>query len=200
MGTRVGKDDDHERRGKEPGEDREVKPIAVVVDWWGPYIGINAALDRVKNGEWEEGWKSLYMGLGSGNVCEYVGRSMNLHERLKHHRSDSGSKLNHDARIYVGRIVSPGKPGPRKMARDVPDDLDFAERMMVFVLQPADNEKLQNEPPEECGVVFSRLFDPKEHDKPTTFGKFPPKFPVLAAHNDPSSEPVLIKANQLPGM
>ena len=135
------------------------------------------------------------MGLGKGNVCDYVGRSEDLYSRLRsEHR-----KLKPDASIYVGRIVSSGIPGPNQMARDVPDDLDFAERLLVYTLQPTNNDNLKDEQPEECGVVMSRLFNAKIHDEPIALRDYPSKFPFLVAHYDPLKKPVLIRvrANQL---
>ena len=144
--------------------------ISVVVDWWGPYDGIDDA--KKKMPPWLSGVKALYMGLRAGNVCQYIGRTKNIAARL----NDAHEKLDKDASIYVGRISSPGKPGPK--STKVPVDLDVAEHVLIFVLEPEDNDNRKENAPQGCGVVFSRLFDANNHETPVLP---PPKFPVLAA-------------------
>lgn len=128
--------------------------IAVVVDWWGPYKG-TADLQKRGGPEWlaDAGVKALYLALGAHNVCHYVGRTENIKIRLRHH-----DKLASSARLFVGKVSSPGIPGPKQMR--VPADLDMAEKVLVFVLQPQDNSNLKQQPPKECGIVFFSPFRP----------------------------------------
>lgn len=162
--------------------------IAVVVDWWGPYKG-TADLQKRGGPEWlaDAGVKALYLALGAHNVCHYVGRTGNIKIRLRHH-----DKLASSARLFVGKVSSPGIPGPKQMK--VPADLDLAEKVLVFVLQPQDNSNLKQQPPKECGIVFSRLFDPDSHDQPVF--AIPAKFPVLVAYDPATDEAILIRGRQ----
>ena len=159
--------------------------ISVVVDWWGPFKGIDEVANNAPR--WDKGVKALYMVLGRNNVCNYVGRTENdVRERLRGHlRVDR-----HDS-LYVGKISSPGKPGPQSGG---PADLDIAERTLIFVLQPHYNVQHKRYPPTDCGVVFSRLFDPKDHETPV----FPTgKFPILAAYDPSFDETLLLKGKRL---
>lgn len=158
--------------------------VAVVVDWWGPYT--TAELKNGKAPAWRDsGAKALYMSLGPHNVCRYVGRTQrDVRKRVSgHHKLDEGNTL------FVGRLSSPGKPGPKP--KKVPPDLDMAEQTLVYVLQPQDNEQLKQKPPEECACVFSRLFDPHDHDKPAP--EIPPKFPTFVAYDPTTSKAILVK-------
>lgn len=161
-----------------------MKAIAIVVDWWGPYDGFD---DFNKNGpEWvDSGVKALYMSLGKGNVPHYVGQTNNpIKKRLKNH-----SKVDEDSKLYVGKVSSPGKPGPRDTV--VPEDLRMAEYVLVFVLQPEDNCQYKVHPPDDCVVVFNRLFDPHRHGD--AIHAIPPKFPVLVAYDPATLTKTLIK-------
>lgn len=124
--------------------------IAVVVDWWGPTKGTT---DLQKRGgpEWlaDAGVKALYLALGAHNVCHYVGRTENIKIRLRHH-----DKLAPSARLFVGKVSSPGIPGPKQMR--VPADLDLAEKVLVFVLQPQDNSTSSS----NRQGVWNRVFSP----------------------------------------
>ena len=165
------------------------KAISVVIDWWGPYNGIDDARRRMP--QWGSGVKALYMGLGFGNVCQYVGRTSNLKQRLngRHH------KLADEARIYVGQVSSQGKSGPKSNKVQVPADLHMAERVLIFVLKPENNEKSKEKPPKKCGVVFSRLFHAVNHETPVY--AIPSKFPVLAAYDPLSRAALLLKGKRL---
>lgn len=156
------------------------KAISVVIDWCGPYDGIDDAKERMP--QWKSGTKALYMGLRSGNVCHYIGRTEDIKNRL----NDAHGKLDEGASIYVGRISSPGKPGRKR--KKVPTDLDVAEHVLIFVLKPEDNDNRKKKAPEVCGVVFSRLFDAEDHTTPVPP---PSKFPVLATY-DPNLDQILL--------
>lgn len=138
--------------------------------------------------QWGSGVKALYMGLRSGNVCQYLGRTENLKRRLNsaHH------KLDESASIYVGQVSSPGKPG--RKSKKVPVDLDIAEQVLIFVLKPEDNDKFKESPPQRCGVVYSRLFDADNHEDPVYV--LPSKFPVLAVYDPLSELGLLLKGNE----
>lgn len=162
--------------------------ISVVVDWWGPYDGIDDARTRMP--QWDSGVKALYMGLRPGNVCHYIGRTQDIENRL----NGAHDKLDKNASIYVGKISSPGKSGPR--IKQVPIDLDVAEQVLIFILQPKDNDYRKKNPPSDCGcgVVFSRLFDADDHETPVLP---PPKFPVLAVYDLNRGQSLLLKENKL---
>ena len=165
--------------------------ISVIIDWWGPYNGIEDARKRMPMPQhWGSDAKALYMGLGSSNVCHYIGRTTgDPRKRMKesHHKLDEGAK------IYVGEISSPGILGPRRNW-SVSADHETAESVRIFVLKPKDNKSYKERPPENSGVVFSRLFDADYHEIPA---RPPPKFPILAAYDSSRDQSLLAKEKVL---
>ena len=139
-------------------------PIAVVMDWYGPFSRDHPPLGVVGRDE-----KVIYMALGAYNACCYIGRTQQEPwERLRAHE-----KVRANDRLYVGRVSTSGKSGPRPTK--VPTDLKLAEHALIFVLQPERNEALRDNPPDDCVVIYSRCFDPKT--KEPIIAK--PKFPTL---------------------
>ena len=148
-------------------------PYAVVVDWYGPYRGVDSFVSEMRR--WTGGMRTLYMALGSGNVVRYVGSSTNPASRFYNHQKlrDKGNR-----RFFAGVITSQGITGPRPTAR--PPDLAHAEHILIRVLAPTLNEKLVGTDPDDCVSVFSRFFAPDDDETPIN----PlPKFPSLVGYN-----------------
>ena len=153
-------------------------PVSVVIDWYGPF-----SCETIPDQRW---WRSdeklLYMALRSSNVCSYVGRTQqDPRQRLSGH-----SKVAADDKLYVGRVSTPGKSGPR--ATKVPQDLRAAEQAFIFALKPERNENFMDRPPDDCVVVYSRTFDHPETEEPTTPEA---KFPTLVVY-DPALETTIL--------
>ena len=147
-------------------------PIAVVIDWYGPF-----SRDRPPIGVVGRKEKVIYMALRDYNVCCYIGRTQQEPwERLRAHE-----KLEVNGRLWVGRVSTSGKSGRRQTK--VPTDLRLAEHALIFALQPERNEALRYDAPDDCVVVYSRCFDPKTKDP--VIAK--PKWPTLVVY-DPSFE------------
>ena len=155
-------------------------PVAVIVDWYGPYQkGMSLG------GWWRDGERVLYMAWRKGNVCHYVGLTKaHPEKRLKHH-----NKVKKQDLLYIGRIVTSGIPGPRLL--DLPKDLGAAEHALIFALKPDDNVQKMRKPPDDCVVVYGRIFD--RDGNPVN--NPPPKFPILVSYDPDLHKSVLLKGN-----
>lgn len=154
-------------------------PVAVIIDWYGPYEK-GEPLGR----QWRDGDKVLYMAWRKGNVCHYVGQTKASPQR----RLVQNDKVQEDDRLYIGRIVTSGIPGPKPLR--IPTDLREAEHALIFALQPDDNVQNVRTPPDDCVVVYGRVFD--RSGSPV---EPPPKFPILVAYDPDSHKSVLLKGN-----
>ena len=56
-------------------------PVAVIVDWYGPYGRLDDLKDVVKD-EWRGEGRTLYMALSGWNKYQYVGLSENPPSRI----------------------------------------------------------------------------------------------------------------------
>lgn len=149
-------------------------PIAVIVDWYGPYNSLDKIENVVKNEWWEEP-RTLYMALSKGNIYQYVGLTENAPSRINR----SHPKLNHkdNKTFYVGHIVTQGITGPRNSKHRT--DLRLAERALICFLEPVLNERNTSEPKDHVSI-FSCFYAPKDHDTATN----PlPKFPRVLAYD-----------------
>ncbi|MDF3414481.1 hypothetical protein HKX54_08445 [Sulfitobacter sp. M57] len=158
-------------------------PIAVVVDWYGPYK--TYAELRVGARDWEKGSKVLYMGLekrddgtNMANV-RYIGLSTNPSTRLQNHTKLRDPSL---SAYYIGEISTAGIPGKRK--RQIAPDLDAAEGALIALVQPDLNTN-RKKPPNDCVVVYSRFFAKQDPWEPE---RTPVWFPPLVAYNSWSGE------------
>jgi len=135
--------------------------IAVVIDWFGPYKGIQEA-NKVAQNDFEGG---LYLFIGrkkhqkSRPKLLYVGKSNDLSFRVNpnHHILPfiSGYPL-----IWLGEIASYGIPGKVKV-----DLIHQAEWAMIYFLQPLLNEKKAANPPNYPITVFNRWWK-KDYETP----------------------------------
>ena len=149
--------------------------VAVIVDWYGPYTGLDA-LREVVQSDWQRVPRVLYMALARGNKYQYVGltekplrRIRRRHPKLKHKDNE---------RFYVGQIVTQGITGPRNGRQ--PPDLSLAEHALISFLQPTLNKDKKNTEPGDCVSIFSCFYHPKNYDRATN----PlPKFPKVLAYN-----------------
>ena len=122
------------------------------------------------------------MALRKGNVCHYVGQT-EAHPQTRLNQHD---KVQEHDRLYIGRIVTSGIPGPNP--QQVPRDLRAAEHALIFVLQPEDNVHWMRTPPEDLVVVYGRVFD-----RSGSRVNPPAKFPILVTYDPESGKSVLLK-------
>ena len=149
-------------------------PIAVIVKWYGPYIGFNA-LRSVVLSEWEKE-RTLYMALARGNKYQYIGRTKTPPNRI----NSNHKKLNHEGneKFYIGEIVTQGITGPRNGGQ--PPDLKLAENTLIRALKPEFNTKNISTDPYDIVTIFSCFYDPEKDELATN----PlPKFPKVLAYN-----------------
>lgn len=148
-------------------------PIAVIVDWYGPYTSKAALRDEMRC--WDSGTRCLYMGVKKGNIVNYVGLTSQPQSRMNNHE-----KLAHpeNRKFFCGEIVTRGIGGRR--ATKCKTDLKLAEHALIAYFRPAQNSALSRTDLDDCVVLYSRFFDPIYGEKPTN----PlPKFPRLIAFN-----------------
>ena len=157
-------------------------PVAVIVDWYGPYIGLDDFKDAMKG--WSKKERTLYMALGSYNTVRYIGMTENPRSRPNNH-----PKLEEpdNKRFYTGRIVTQGISGRR--SRKHAPDLTIAEHALIYCLEPELNDKLVNTLPDDCVSVYSRFFKVEaENEVHAPL----PKFPSLIAFNSWSGRLVFV--------
>ena len=153
-------------------------PIAVIVDWYGPY---NTLRDfRAEVEYWLSGTRTLYMALGSHNRCNYVGLTGRPDSRFRQHPKMLDER---NKRFFVGEITSQGVSGRR--SRVTKPDLHIAEHALIRCLSPLLNDRRKLTDPEDCVVVYSRFFDPEEVETPTNPLR---RFPSVIAYNSWSRE------------
>lgn len=153
-------------------------PIAVIVDWYGPY----RTLQRLENAvvdDWHEVSRALYMAYGRGNICRYIGLSTAPVTRITGAHPKLADLDN--TKFFVGEIVTQGISGPRNGVR--PPDLSLAEHALISFLQPALNTNLRDREPGDLISIFSCFYNPRDE---TAINPLP-KFPALLAFN-PYSE------------
>jgi hypothetical protein len=88
-----------------------------------------------------------------------------------------------NVKFFWGEIVSQGVGGKR--STKCKTDLKEAEKAIVSYLAPDQNDRLKEDVPKDCVVVYSRFFDKNDWQCP----KNPlPKFPKIIAYNSWSRE------------
>lgn len=129
-----------------------MKHLAVVVDWYGPYL-LDQALEEVKNMD-----QGLYLGLGKrhyqhGRVCpQYIGISTKLGARLiNHHKLPV---ITRDATIWLGEVATANVPG--RGAKKTPPALDYAEWAHAYFLNLPLNERKKKNPPSRPITILNR--------------------------------------------
>ena len=149
-------------------------PIAVIVEWYGPFIGFDALRCAVRS-EWKKE-RTLYMALARGNKYQYIGRTKTPPDRI----NSNHKKLNHkdNEKFYIGQIVTQGITGPRNGGQ--PPDLKLAENTLIRALKPELNTRNKFTDPCDIVSIFSCFYDPKNYERATN----PlPKFPKVLAYN-----------------
>lgn len=153
-------------------------PMAVIVDWYGPYSSKSALRDEMRC--WSSGTRALYMGVKRGNIVNYIGLTNRPESRMSNHE-----KLAHpdNVKFFCDQIVTRGIGGRR--STKCKTDLKLAEHALIAYLSPAQNSNLSKRDLEDCVVVYSRFFDIKDEEKTTN----PlPKFPRMIAYNSWAGE------------
>ena len=154
-------------------------PVAVVVDWYGPYTGLGALRDVVQ-AEWLGVPRVLYMALARWNRYQYVGLTTNPGNRIH----EGHDQLNHEdnERFYIGEIVTQGITGPRNGGQ--PPDLRLAEHALINFLQPALNRNKKCSEPGDRVSIFSCFYRPRSRAGDYESAANPlPKFPTVLAYN-----------------
>jgi hypothetical protein len=159
-------------------------PIAVIVDWYGPFKSFEKFKTEATAGRLPD--KILYFGASyqNGNpddaIVEYIGLSTRPKSRFANHPKLKDPGI--DA-FYLGEITTKGLPGRR--SGKFPDDLRSAERALIATIQPKRNLQDKIKPLEDCIVVFSRFFGKNRLDKPKPT---PCWFKPVIAYNSFSEE------------
>ena len=154
-------------------------PIAVVVDWYGPYTGLDALRDVIHS-EWEGVPRALYMALARWNTYQYIGLTTDPPNRI--HEGHEHLNHNDNDRFYVGEIVTQGITGPRNGGQ--PPDLRLAEHALISFLQPALNRNKKYTEPEDFVSIFSCFYRPRNSAGDYEPATNPlPKFPTVLAYN-----------------
>ena len=146
-------------------------PVAVIVDWYGPYAGLRHFRQMVRE-NWSDDRRTLYMALGRYNKIRYIGLTETSFARI----CNRHSKLEHEDNrtFYVGEIVTQGISGPRR--RKHAPDLRLAEHALIRYFQPELNTNFIDTEPDDCVSVFSRFYDPNDLETP----RYPlPRFPAF---------------------
>lgn len=142
-------------------------PIAIIVDWYGPYQGIDNFRKVIKD-EWIGVTKCLYMALGKHNRIRYVGLTKSPGTRFQNHPNMENEE---NVRFYIGQIVSQGVAGRR--GKKTRPDLDIAEHVLISQLDPVLNVKRKNGGFADCVSIYSRFFDSKTSEPKPKLAKFP---------------------------
>lgn len=153
-------------------------PVAVIVNWYGPYRSFEDFKEAMKG--WSKKERTLYMALGSYNKVRYVGMTERPNSRPNQHPKLKDKK---NRSFYTGNIVTQGISGPR--SRKHSPDLAIAEHVLVYDLKPELNDKMKDTVPRDCVSVFSQFFRTDNEDiphRPLT------KFPSLVAFNSWTGE------------
>jgi len=149
-------------------------PIAVIVDWYGPYRSCKAFQQEART--WPQGTRTLYMALGSYNKYHYIGLTENPQSRFINH-----GRLEHERNrtYYIGEITTQGMVG-RRRGRRRPPDLRYAEWALIRFLQPKLNDQQRGADPDDCVSIYSRFFDRRDYETPIN----PlPRFPRLLGYD-----------------
>ena len=148
-------------------------PVAVIVDWYGPYHSFGDFKQAMKG--WSTKERTLYMALGSHNTVRYIGMTESPRTRPIQHPQLQDQ---YNRTFYTGNIVTQGISGPR--SRKHAPDLRIAEHILIQSIKPELNTRMVHTFPNDCVAVFSRFFttdsDEIPHDPL-------PKFPSLIAFN-----------------
>ena len=158
-------------------------PIAVIVDWYGPYHDYQSF--RASASHWGPNSKVLYMGTSNHNdgtnmaSVGYIGLSANPSTRFQNHQKLQSPTI---SQYYVGEVTTAGIPG-RRTKKTAPD-LYAAEGALIAMVQPSLNDN-RKKPPNDCVVVYSRFFGTDDLALPE---RTPVWFPPLVAYNSWSQE------------
>ena len=148
-------------------------PVAVIVDWYGPYKSFDEFKEAMKG--WSTKERTLYMALGKHNTVRYIGMTQNPQSRPNNHPQ---LREQNNKSFYTGNIVTQGISGRR--SRKYAPDLAIAEHILIRSMQPELNTNLVYTVPNDCVSVFSRFFTADNEEEPHN----PlPKFPSLIAFN-----------------
>ena len=153
-------------------------PVAVIVNWYGPYGSFGEFKEAMKT--WSEKERTLYMALGSYNTFRYVGMTESPNTRPYGHPK---LKDKANSSFYTGNIVTQGISGPR--SRFHSPDLAISEHVLIYGLKPELNDKMKYAAPRDCVSVYSQFFRTDNEDIPHR-----PliKFPTLIAFDSWTGE------------
>ena len=155
-------------------------PIAVVVQWYGPYHSLET-IDADTTQYWADTTRVLYMALESGNKYQYIGLTTRPDARIGRQHSKLAHRDN--KRYFVGEIVTQGLSGRR--THSTPPDLSLAEHALIRYLQPRLNINKKSTNPDDVVSIFSCFYSSADYETPISPLT---KFPKLLAFNPDTEE------------
>ncbi|MCY4138624.1 MAG: hypothetical protein OXF56_10205 [Rhodobacteraceae bacterium] len=93
-------------------------PVAVIVDWYGPYTDIGEFIGEARL--WETGTRTLYMALRDYNVGQYVCMTQRPNTRPIDH---PGLQQEENKKFFIGEIATQGISGRRNGQQSGPERL-----------------------------------------------------------------------------
>ncbi|GBE30159.1 MAG TPA: hypothetical protein ENH10_10380 [Bacteroidetes bacterium] len=130
------------------------KPIAVVINWFGPY-SYRGAIHAARDDGYTDG---LYLAIGRQKFdkkdrVQYVGVSNNLYKRIKPIHPTL-KLIDQKLILWLGEVASTGIPG-KQIAGKSPA-LEMAEWAHVYFIDPILNDKKRMNPPSSPVTVINR--------------------------------------------
>ncbi len=149
-------------------------PIAIVIDWYGPFKSFEDFSKHVQE-SWHDKPKCVYMAFGAYGKLRYVGLTKRPTGRFQKHpkMQDAENKS-----FFIGEITSQGIGGRR--AKKTKPDLDIAELALIRALDPTENDRRKAQQIGDCVSIYSRFFNKDDWYKPHPK---PKKFPVFIGYN-----------------
>jgi hypothetical protein len=138
-------------------------PIAIMVDWCGPFKNTDEAREKIADYGLEEG---LYLAIGKrkgqhNRSMQYVGISLDIKNRINpktHHRL---KYITRDLRLWIGEVASHAVAGRPRSRQAVSHSLtvDLAEWATAYFLTLPLNKKKRDNPPNQSVMLVNRWFD-----------------------------------------
>jgi hypothetical protein len=129
------------------------KPIAIVIDWFGPYQQLDEAKSAARK-DYDDG---LYMLIGKQKYekkrrLKYVGLAKDLESRLK--KDHPAISRLRECIIWLGEVATAGVSGPKRKTTE--QRLDLAEWALCYFLKLPLNTKKRNNPPPQPVTLLNR--------------------------------------------
>jgi hypothetical protein len=136
--------------------------IALIVDWYGPFVDVKLASTKISEYGLQEG---LYLATGKRKGehkrrLQYVGISQDIKDRINpktHHRLKF---ITRDLRLWVGEVASHAVAGRRRAGHAVAHSVavELAEWATAYFLALPLNKKKRDNPPPRSLILVNRWF------------------------------------------